>query len=513
MGMGGMMGGGRGPPPGQHNQLPSRSVWVGNLHPDTQENDLLAEFSMFGHIESVKMLLHKNCCFVNFANLDDAIQAHQNSVGKMIRGQPVRIGWGKPDLGPRTPQGLGPASTSDRFQPCKNLWVGNLSEEVTDGVLQREFSPYGRIEDIKMLPQKNCAFINLSNVEEALRAREALQGKMVFGRSMRINFGRDDSGGGRGPGEPSSPPATFAHPPQSQDEKFVIDTLASFVKKHGRTLEVLISRREHSNPRLQFLNPSHASHAYYRWMVHCLTNNLNPESPPPGFQPTPAPFQQQQPFQQHQSFPPQQQMGHMGQPPPGFPGAPPPMGPPPTGHPPQGHPDNNSLASLQAGTQFTTTQSTQFVEMLDALSGTKESIKHGKNWILENVHSSPAIAAGFVGQLRGLAEPDKKLFVLYLINDALYHSMKTRQNQDVVDDPFSVAILERLPEILASVVDSSPADMHGKVEQILDLWVSRKIYAPEAINVLKTHLAASSIGQKRGLNAESEQAHSRQRLH
>jgi hypothetical protein len=44
--------------------------------------------------------------------------------------------------------------------------------------------------------------------------------------------------------------------------------------------------------------------------------------------------------------------------------------------------------------------------------------------------------------------------------------MKTRQNQDVVDDPFSVAILERLPEILASVVDSSPADMHGKVEQV-----------------------------------------------
>jgi hypothetical protein len=65
------------------------------------------------------------------------------------------------------------------------------------------------------------------------------------------------------------------------------------------------------------------------------------------------------------------------------------MGPPPTGHPPQGHPDNNSLASLQAGTQFTTTQSTQFVEMLDALSGTKESIKvrHSAHCSMTHAHS------------------------------------------------------------------------------------------------------------------------------
>ena len=143
------------------------------------------------------MLEHKNCCFIHFSLLEDAIQAHNNSFGKRIRGQEVRIGWGKvrinhtpsrrsqtcvcpalisslhlsvslflrsvstscvtalvllffhfdpwpklnlsqPDVGARDRMdGGGGGFRTDRHQPCKNLWIGNLSDEVTDAVLRR----------------------------------------------------------------------------------------------------------------------------------------------------------------------------------------------------------------------------------------------------------------------------------------------------------------------------------------------------------------------------------------
>ena len=49
---------------------------------------------------------------------------------------------------------------------------------------------YGRIERIKVLSHKNCGFVNFSSVAEATRARNALTGRLLFDRPMRINFGK-----------------------------------------------------------------------------------------------------------------------------------------------------------------------------------------------------------------------------------------------------------------------------------------------------------------------------------
>lgn len=49
---------------------------------------------------------------------------------------------------------------------------------------------FGRIDKVRLLPQKNCAFVNFTSVDEALAARNNLQGKVFYDRQIRIKFGR-----------------------------------------------------------------------------------------------------------------------------------------------------------------------------------------------------------------------------------------------------------------------------------------------------------------------------------
>lgn len=64
----------------------------------TTPTALFTLFSTFGPIDSVRILSHKNCAFVNFTTQDDAIGAKKSLQSKEIMGPgtgPVRIGFAK----------------------------------------------------------------------------------------------------------------------------------------------------------------------------------------------------------------------------------------------------------------------------------------------------------------------------------------------------------------------------------------------------------------------------------
>lgn len=75
----------------------SRSLWIGSIPVSTTSSSLDAIFGRYGNIESTRVLTHKNCGFVNFENIENAVQARQALNGKEIfpgAGQ-VRIGYAK----------------------------------------------------------------------------------------------------------------------------------------------------------------------------------------------------------------------------------------------------------------------------------------------------------------------------------------------------------------------------------------------------------------------------------
>ena len=67
-------------------------------------------------------------------------------------------------------------STSEGESPCRSLWVGNINPEVvSERHLLQLFSRCGRVDTVRILPKRYCAFVNYDNHDSAAVALEKLQ--------------------------------------------------------------------------------------------------------------------------------------------------------------------------------------------------------------------------------------------------------------------------------------------------------------------------------------------------
>ncbi|KAF2219038.1 hypothetical protein BDZ85DRAFT_244004 [Elsinoe ampelina] len=102
-------------------ESPTRALWLGNIPPSTTVSSLNVIFSQFGPIESSRVLTHKSCGFVNFENVDSAVQAKAQLHNKEIfpGAGAVRIGYAKAPSAAGTP-GPGDAYPSPSPDPFRS---------------------------------------------------------------------------------------------------------------------------------------------------------------------------------------------------------------------------------------------------------------------------------------------------------------------------------------------------------------------------------------------------------
>ena len=94
-----------------------------------------------------------------------------------------------------------------------NIYVGNLSYEVKEEDLKKEFEAFGQVESVKIIQDnytgksKGFGFVEMPNNSEAQAAIEGLKGKELKGRALNINEARPKTegqgrktGGGHGGG-------------------------------------------------------------------------------------------------------------------------------------------------------------------------------------------------------------------------------------------------------------------------------------------------------------------------
>jgi len=94
----------------------------------------------------------------------------------------------------------------------KNIFVGNLSFGATEADVRSLFEPYGTIERVNLITDRDTGqsrgfgFVEMSGNEEAQRAIAALDGRELHGRNLKVNEARpkEDRGGFGGGGHRSS---------------------------------------------------------------------------------------------------------------------------------------------------------------------------------------------------------------------------------------------------------------------------------------------------------------------
>lgn len=88
-----------------------------------------------------------------------------------------------------------------------NIYIGNLSYDVTDAHLKTAFAPFGSVTSAKVISDmdsgrsKGFGFVEMGSKAEGDSAIEALNGTELSGRSITVNEARPkESRGGSGGG-------------------------------------------------------------------------------------------------------------------------------------------------------------------------------------------------------------------------------------------------------------------------------------------------------------------------
>lgn len=120
--------------------------------------------------------------FVKFLNEADQLSAIDEMQNVYIGSRPVRISMARP---------------RNRFEAANvpeneitTVFVGCLNNTITEEELRAFFGTCGEILAIKMITNKNIAFIQYERRSSAERAIAELNGAHLGGAKLRLSFGR-----------------------------------------------------------------------------------------------------------------------------------------------------------------------------------------------------------------------------------------------------------------------------------------------------------------------------------
>lgn len=169
-------------------QTMNRTVYLGNIHPETTPEDLCNAIRG-GVLQSIRYMQDKHIAFVTFVDPAAAFTFFQvaSYQGMTLNNRRLKVGWGK-NAGPLPPS----LALAVHSGATRNVYIGNIEDFEVFGEekLKRDFGEYGDIELVNFLKEKNCAFVNFTNISNAIKAIDAIKNKPEYA-NLRIAHGKD----------------------------------------------------------------------------------------------------------------------------------------------------------------------------------------------------------------------------------------------------------------------------------------------------------------------------------
>jgi RNA recognition motif-containing protein len=165
----------------------SRTVYLGNIPPDTSAEEILGHVRS-GQIESVRLLPDKNCAFISFLDGSSATHFHSDAILKKlsIKGQDIKVGWGKPSSVPTSV-----ALAVQQSGASRNVYLGNLPEETTEEELREDLSKFGPIDTVKIVREKAIGFVHFLSIGNAIKAVTQMPQEPKWQAPRRVYYGKD----------------------------------------------------------------------------------------------------------------------------------------------------------------------------------------------------------------------------------------------------------------------------------------------------------------------------------
>ncbi|PWN35336.1 uncharacterized protein FA14DRAFT_112326, partial [Meira miltonrushii] len=172
-------------------QMGNRTVYLGNIHPDTSTEEICNHIRG-GILQNIRFIPEKHIAFITFIESNAALAFYHlaSYSGIMIHQRRLKIGWGK-HSGPLSPA----IAMAVQAGGSRNVYIGNVEDFDLHTVdkLRADFGEYGETELVNTFREKNCAFVNFCNIQNAIKAIEAMKNHPDY-TNQRVGAGKDRCG-------------------------------------------------------------------------------------------------------------------------------------------------------------------------------------------------------------------------------------------------------------------------------------------------------------------------------
>jgi RNA recognition motif-containing protein len=184
---------------------PTNGIYIGNLLFDVTAADLEREFQPFGKIASAVVAtdargLSKGFGYLQFETIDQATAAIEAKHQTVLEGRRLIVNY------------MNKTNRESRSEnpPSKTLFIGNLAFEMSDADLNKLFRDIRNVIDVRVAIDRRTgqprgfAHADFTDIESAVKGKETLTGKEVYGRTLRVDF---SAGSREARGDGGAPPS------------------------------------------------------------------------------------------------------------------------------------------------------------------------------------------------------------------------------------------------------------------------------------------------------------------
>ncbi|KAM0755582.1 hypothetical protein T439DRAFT_307998 [Meredithblackwellia eburnea MCA 4105] len=191
-------------------EAPKRAhLYIGNLSPRVTEYMLQEIFAVAGPVQGVKIIPDRtmqhggtNYGFVEYYEMRSAETALQTLNGRRIFDMEIRCNWAYQNQ----------TNKEDLTNHC-HIFVGDLSPEVNDDILQKAFVAFGSLSDARVMWDMNTGksrgygFLAFRDRTDAEQAIASMNGEWLGSRAIRVNWANQKNGEQGGPPAGAGVPA------------------------------------------------------------------------------------------------------------------------------------------------------------------------------------------------------------------------------------------------------------------------------------------------------------------
>ncbi|XP_070493812.1 cytotoxic granule associated RNA binding protein TIA1 isoform X2 [Chironomus tepperi] len=192
-------------------------IFVGDLSPEIETQTLKEAFQPFGEISDCRVvrdpqtLKSKGYGFVSFVKKSEAESAIAAMNGQFLGCRSIRTNWASRKPPAKAEANIKPLTFDEVYNQSSptNCTVyiggvgGSLSGELTEEILQKKFSPFGTIQEIRVFKDKGYAFVRFSTKEAATHAIVAVHNSEINQQTVKCSWGKES-------GDPNNVPAIAA---------------------------------------------------------------------------------------------------------------------------------------------------------------------------------------------------------------------------------------------------------------------------------------------------------------